>query len=179
MTQETVKVAIQKMAANVQSNPKQARLTYKARTRWEGDVRCTSRVRNFEPMVIDEPSAFGGGDAAQSPADLILTALGACQEIMYSALASVMDIQLEECSVDLTGHLDLHGLLGMGKDKDIPPGFTAIEFKANIVSPASQERLQALVDAVESQCPILDTLQRNIDVKGTAVLNGTEYAARL
>ena len=177
MSQETVKVAIQKMAENAQNNPKQAVLTYRAKTRWEGDVRCTSRVRKFDPMVVDEPPPFGGGDEAQSPVDLLLTALGTCQLIMYSALASVMDIELEEASVDLTGHLDLQGLLGMGKEKGIPPGLLDVRFKANIVSPDSQERLQALVDAVEAQCPVLDSLLRNIDVKGSAMLNGTEYTA--
>ena len=178
-SQEHVKQAIQKMIQDVQRAPEQARLTYRAKTQWEEYVRCTSRVKKFEPMTVDEPPAFGGGDSAQSPVELLLTALGTCQEIMYSALASVMDIKLDEVKVDLTGHLDLHGLLGMGKDKGIPPGYIDVSFKTTLKSPESQEKLQALVDAVESQCPVLDTFQRKIDVTGTAIINGVEYTPDL
>jgi len=46
----------------------------------------------------------------------------------------------------------------MGADKDIPPSVQDIAFEFIIESPASEEELKQLVDAVEAQCPILDTL---------------------
>lgn len=176
---ETVKAAVSQTIDAIAKNPDMAKLLYKSQTRLVKDVLCTAKVRNFEPMAIDEPAPFGGGDTAMSPADLVLVALGTCQEIMYSALASVMDIPLESVSVELKGNLDLHGLLGMGADKGIPPGFQAISYVTTINSPANEETLKQLVDTVESQCPILDTLVRSVSVQGKAVLNGTtEYAAK-
>ena len=136
-------------------------------------MHCTSSVRNLPPVPIDEPAAFGGSDAAQSPGDLILTALGSCQGIMYAALASAMDIELTSLKVKLSGNLDLHGLFGMGTDKGIPPGFQDITFESIIESPASEDEIKKLVDAVEAQCPILDTLVRSITVNGSATINGS------
>lgn len=179
MSQQTVKEAVSKTLEAIQQNPKSALIKYSADTYWERDVRCISKVRHFDPVVIDEPAAFGGDDTAQSPGDLILTALGGCQEIMYSALASVMDIPLESCSVKLSGTLDLHGLMGLGAEKDIPPGFLDISFETYIESPASEQQLQDLADAVEKQCPIMDTLQRSIPVGGRIFINDstTPYIA--
>tara|TARA_R110002074_G_scaffold360879_2_gene533784 strand:+ start:2916 stop:3464 length:549 start_codon:yes stop_codon:yes gene_type:complete len=172
MSQATVKKAVDTLATAITDKPKSAQLRYKAEVVWDGDVHCTSSVRNLPPVPVDEPAAFGGGDTAQSPGDLILTALGSCQGIMYAALASAMDIELTSVKIKLTGNLDLHGLFGMGADKGIPPGFQDISFEAIIDSPASEEELKQLVDAVEAQCPILDTLVRPISVNGSATING-------
>ena len=46
----------------IKNDAAMAKVRYKARTQWEEDVRCAGRVRDFDPMVIDEPPAFGGGD---------------------------------------------------------------------------------------------------------------------
>ena len=172
MSQVTIKQAVDNLAAAITDNPKTAQLKYSANVVWDGDVHCTSTVRNLPPIPVDEPAAFGGGDAAQSPADLILTALGSCQGIMYAALASAMGIELTSCKVNLKGNLDLHGLFGMGADKGIPPGFRDISFESIIESPASEEELKQLVNAVEAQCPILDTLLRPIRITGFATING-------
>ncbi|MFK7816425.1 MAG: OsmC family protein [Gammaproteobacteria bacterium] len=172
MSQATVKTAIDNLAAAITENPKSAQLKYRAEVIWDGDVHCTSQVRNLPPVPVDEPTAFGGGDMAQSPGDLILTALGTCQGIMYAALASAMGIELTSYKVKLEGNLDLHGLFGMGVDKGIPPGFQDLSFESIIESPASDEELKQLVDAVEAQCPILDTLVRAVPVTGTATING-------
>ena len=172
MSQETVKKAVDSLAEAITENPNTAKLRYRAEVVWDGDVHCTSTVRDLPPVPVDEPAAFGGGDAAQSPGDLILTALGTCQGIMYAALASAMGIELTSYKVKLSGNLDLHGLFGMGADKGIPPGFQDLSFESIIESPASEEDIKALVDAVEAQCPILDTLVRSIPVSGTATING-------
>ncbi len=158
MSQNSVKKAIQETAAAVEADASAGMVTYRASTRWEEDVRCTANVRDFETMTIDEPAAFGGGDT-----------LGTCQEIMYAALASAMDIQLDECKVDVTANLDLKGLMGM--DEDVPPGLLAMDYYVHLKSPASDEEIKNLVDVVERQCPLLDTLTRGIKVNGKVNIN--------
>lgn len=177
MSQATIKEAVGKLAEAVQQNPNNAKLVYRGTTEWKGDVLCHNQVGKHNVMV-DEPAAFGGGDTAMSPADLILAALGSCQEIMYSALASSMDIPLESIKIELKGNLDLHGLMGMGDGK-IPPGFLDLSYETHLRSSADEATLKKLVDAVEAQCPILDTLVRPIKVTGKAILNGgSEYVAK-
>ncbi len=177
MSQATIKQAVGVLSEAIQQNPSSAKLIYRSTTEWKGDVLCRNQIGEHTVMV-DEPAAFGGGDSAPSPADLVLAALGSCQEIMYSALASAMDIPLESVTIHVKGNLDLHGLMGMGDGK-IPPGFQDLSFETHLSSSADDATLKKLVDAVEAQCPILDTLVRPIKVTGFAVLNGgTEYVAQ-
>lgn len=164
MSQQDIKVAIGKMVEDVTANPKSGQFTYKVNTDWERDVLCSANIRNFPTLTVDEPPSFGGSDEGASPVELVLAALGTCQEIMYAALASVMDIPLDKCTVTLEADLDVRGLLGMGAEENIPPGFSQIRYKTAIQSSASTEQLQQLADAVNSQCPVLDMLVRNVDV---------------
>ena len=131
MSQQSVKEAVLATVDAIKNDPDAAMVRYEADTRWEEDVRCTARVRGFEPMVIDEPAAFGGGDTAMSPADVVLVAMGTCQEIMYAALASTMDIQLDEVTVKVNADLDLRGLAGM--DENIPPGLLEMSYDDGVV----------------------------------------------
>ena len=134
MSQQTVKEAVLATVEAIKKDAAMAKVRYKAHTQWEEDVRCTGRVREFDPMVIDEPAAFGGADSAVSPADVVLVALGTCQEIMYVALASTMDIPLDEVKVDVNADLDLNGLMGL--DPETPPGLLEMSYDVHIKSPA-------------------------------------------
>ncbi len=174
MAQTDIKKAVTQIIETVTAEPKNGQFKYKVKTQWEGDVLCTANIRNFPALTIDEPAAFGGGDTGPSPVEIVLAALGTCQEIMYSALASVMDIPLEECKVTLTGDLDVRGLLGMGEG--VPPGFTEISYETRIKSSADKNQLKALVTAVENQCPVLDMLLRDVKVNGNAYLNGEKLS---
>jgi uncharacterized OsmC-like protein len=170
MSQETVKAALMKSIAAIQGNPGSAKVVFRAETQLEEDVRCSAKVREFAPIIVDEPPDLGGTDAAANPVELLLVALGACQEIMYSAYASVMGVQLNRVKVNLRGYLDLRGLFGM--DEAIPPGYQKIIFETQLNSPADMETLKKLVETVESHCPVMDTLVRAIEVSGQVSING-------
>tara|TARA_R110000787_G_scaffold55239_2_gene127646 strand:- start:11057 stop:11458 length:402 start_codon:yes stop_codon:yes gene_type:complete len=123
-------------------------------------------------MTIDEPPALGGKSAGPNPVELVLVALGTCQEIMYAAYASVMGIKLDSVKVALKGDIDLKGMFGL--DELTPAGFTKISFVTNIESDADDETLVKLIETVESHCPVMDTLLREIAVSGVANVNGKE-----
>lgn len=174
MSQESIKNAILATVEAIQNDPATAKVRYQADTKWEGDMCCSARVRDFEPTVVDEPAAFGGADSAISPGDMVMVALGTCQEIMYVALASTMGIPVDEVKVDVTGDLDLHGLMGL--NPEVPPGMLEMFYHVRIKSSAPEADLQRLVDTVEAQCPLLDTLTRPVKVTGKVTMNGgTEY----
>ncbi|HYQ48521.1 MAG TPA: hypothetical protein VEP69_05610, partial [Thermodesulfovibrionales bacterium] len=89
MPQETVKEALQKTIEAITKNPKCSNVVFRAETELVEDVRCVIKVRDFPPLSVDEPVDLGGGNAAMNPVELVLGALGTCQEIMYAAYASV------------------------------------------------------------------------------------------
>lgn len=172
MSQEDVKAAVTKSIEAIKANPKAANIFFKANTALQEDVRCLANVRNFEPMVIDEPPELGGHDAGPNPVELLLVALGTCQEIVYSAYASVMGVKLDSVKVSLKGDIDLKGMFGL--DEETPAGFTKIRFETLIESDADEETLKTLIETVEAHCPVMDTLTREVPIHGSAKVNGKE-----
>jgi len=172
MAQEDVKAAMLKAIGGIQANPKSANIFFKANTEWVEDVRCSAQIRDFSPMTIDEPPELGGKNAGPNPVELVLVALGTCQEIMYAAYASVMDVKLESVKVSLKGDINLNGMFGL--DNTTPAGYTKVTFETNIESDADDETLKKLIETVESHCPVMDTLLREVAVAGTAKVHGRE-----
>ena len=172
MAQSDVKAAVMKSIEVIQANPMLSVVLYKASTQWQEDVKCSATVRDFSPMIIDEPPSLAGKNAGPSPVELILVALGTCQEIVYSAYASMMGIELISVKVDVKGKLDLKGLFGL--DKSVPAGYKSISFVTSIESPADEESIQALIKIVETHCPVMDTLIRPMTISGVAKLNGKQ-----
>lgn len=170
MSQQALKEALTKTVAGIQQNPILSRVVFEAETALVEGVRCTGKVRNFAPIIVDEPPELGGQDKGANPVELLLVALGSCQEIMYAAMASMMGIKLDEVKVSLKGSLDLKGLFGM--DPAIPPGYQKITYETILKSSAPEEELRKLIDAVETHCPVLDTLVRPIEVTGKVTING-------
>jgi uncharacterized OsmC-like protein len=175
MSQAALKEALSKTVAGIQQNPIMSRVVFEAETALVEGVRCTGKVRNFAPIVVDEPPELGGQDKGANPVELVLVALGSCQEIMYAAMASMMGIKLDEVKVNLKGSLDLKGLFGM--DPAIPPGYQKITYETILTSSAPEEELRKLIDAVETHCPVMDTLVRPIEVTGKVTINGALVAA--
>ena len=176
MSQETLKQTLGKTIDSIQKNPGMSRVVFRAETRLEEDVRCSAKVRDFAPMGVDEPPELGGSNSAMNPVELVLVALGTCQEIMYSAYAAVMGIPIDELKINVKGNLDLKGLFGMASD--VPAGFQKITFETHIKSPADDASIIKLIEMAESHCPLLDTLTRPIEVTGKVIINGAREFSR-
>jgi len=174
MTQENVKAAMLEAIDRIKADPAMAKLVFRAEAAWEEDVRCKARIRQFPELTIDEPPELGGQNAGPNPVEVVLAALGACQEIIYSAYASVMGVQLNAVSCKLRGYIDLHGLFGL--DSATPPGFTKIAYETTIDSPADPDVLRKLIEVVEAHCPVLDTIRRPVDVVSAVKVNGQPVA---
>lgn len=172
MAQEQLKEALLKTMDAIKQNPTCANAVFRAQTELVEGVKCTATIRDFPPITIDEPTELGGTNTAPNPVEMILAALGTCQEIMYAAYASVMGIQLDEVRVNVKGNLDLKGLFGM--DENSPAGYKKISYETKIESPADTETLAKLVQVVESHCPVMDTLARAVEVSGEVTANGTK-----
>ena len=173
---ENVKISVNKIIDNANSDPEFGKFKYYVNTKWEGGTLCKNQIRRAHKLLVDEPPAFGGTDLSASPVELILAALGSCQQIMYAALASTRDIPLEECEITLKANLDVRGLLGINSEKSVYPGFSNIKYETNIKSSASREQLELLIEDVEKQCPVMDMLTRIVDVDGSILINNEEIA---
>jgi putative redox protein len=164
MSQKTLKEAFQKSIDAISTNPQNARMSFLAKTELVEGIRCTAKVRHFPPLTIDEPPELGGTNAGINPGELLMVALGTCQEIMYAACAALMEIPLNKVTIAVEGNLDMRGMFAM--DESIPAGFSTITYETTLDSDADEDTLKKLVEMVESHCPLLDTLRRPVHVDG-------------
>ena len=166
-----IAAAVEHVRAQLRSAPEgQTSTTFKAQTRLLEGVTTAARIRQFD-LTIDEPVHLGGSDSGPNPVEVVLAALGTCQEIVYGVYAAALGIPLDRVEIDVEGDLDPRGFFGVA---DVAPGFSAVRYNVRIQSPADVETIQELVATVDRHCPVLDILQRPVPVAEHVELNGRE-----
>lgn len=80
-----------------------------------------------------------------------------------SAVATALDISIENARIRAEGDLDFRGTLGMSKD--VPVGFRGIRLFFDLYSTAKPEQLAKLVEKTERYCVVLQTLRIPLDMK--------------
>jgi uncharacterized OsmC-like protein len=164
---------IEQVRTDLGNAPEPPVATFTASTSLVDEYRTAVRIRDFQ-LDVDEPPLIGGTDAGPTPVELVLAALGTCQEIVYATYARVLGIPLDGVEVSAEGRLDLRGFFGVA---DVPPGFQDVTFTVDIASPAPPEDIARLVAVVNSHCPVLDILQQPLPVRGEFRLNGNALDA--
>lgn len=145
-----------------------SKLVFRTSSNLGGRFRSDVSIRDHS-LTIDEPEAIGGSDLGPSPAEVILAALGSCQEITYRAYATAMGIALDSVSVELEGDIDFRGFFAI--DDAIRPGFNKIRAVVKIESNAPAVDLERLREAVNAHCPVLDILSNPVPVSLEFVIN--------
>ena len=135
--------------------PHKALARFTSQSRQHARFRSEVSIRGHR-LVVDEPPQIGGEDAGPNPIELVLAALGTCQEITWRAFATAMGIPLNGVAVEVHGDIDLRGFFGL--DDTVRAGFRGIEATVRVDSPASDADLARLQAAVNAHCPVLDML---------------------
>ena len=151
--------------ANIQSmyrdEPDKAKINFTTSSTLQGRFRSEVEIRTHR-ITVDEPQSIGGSDLGPSPVELVLAALGSCQEITYRAFATAMGITLDAISVEMHGDIDFRGFFAV--DERVRPGFERISATVTIESDASPEALEQLRERVNAHCPVLDVLRNPVPV---------------
>jgi uncharacterized OsmC-like protein len=169
-------VDVQKLTAlidEVKREPWKGNFTFSVKSEWKGGFRSQHTVSDYvvgdEPRThvkghsvqTDEPTALLGADSGISPTEMILSALASCLSVGYAANAAALGIDLKEVRLEITGHGDLQGFMGLN---DARPGLSDVKVKAFVKSDAPPEKLQELHDYVNAHSPIWDTISRPVSV---------------
>ena len=124
---------------SLRSNPELGKTIFNSRSALQEGFHSEVNLRQHQ-ITVDEPLTLGGTDQGPNPVELILAALGTCQEITYRAYATALGIPLESVSVELEGELDLRGFFA-GNDQ-VRAGYQQIKGTVRLQSNASAEKLQ-------------------------------------
>jgi len=158
---EALKKIISETQQGYMDNPESAKEVFESSSSQKDGLYSEVMIRDHA-LGVDEPEKLGGADKGPNPVELVLAALGTCQEITYRAYATALDIPLDHVSVKLEGHIDLRGFFGV--DDSVRPGYNAIKGTVHIVSSADKETIETLRGAVNAHCPVLDIITKPVRV---------------
>lgn len=147
----------------------QTTFTFQSSARPQEGLTTVSRMRGFE-LIVDEPADLGGRDQGPNPVELVLSALGTCQAIVYAIYSAALGIRLDGIEVTAEGDIDVRGLLGLA---DVRPGFAGIRLRVSLETDAPSERVVELVRAVNEHCPVHDVIRNPVPVNESVQLNGS------
>jgi uncharacterized OsmC-like protein len=169
LAQPQTVIAIQ---AALQKAGAEGRVRFSAQTGLVKGYETWITIRNFK-LTVDEPPSLGGTDLGPNPVEVVLAALGACQEIVYSTYAAILGIPIDSLSIKVSGTLDPRGFFGVA---DVPAGFEGVEYEVDLSSSSPVEKIRELVQVVNQHCPVLDILQRPLPVQTRVEFNGQVLA---
>merc|ERR1712086_930485 len=104
----------------------------------------------------------GGNDLGPNPLDVFCASIGTCQEITWKMFGQVNGVPISKVSTKVEGSVDLRGLVGL-KDEAVP--FKSISVAVTVNSPADQKTIEGLKVAVDSHCPLVQTIRGKISVE--------------
>lgn len=127
-----------------------------ARSEWQSGLQTHSQIRDFDPVVMDEPKALGGQDQGPNPLEYLVASLNGCKGVMIPLVAKELNFEFSELTFDTKGVVDLRGLMG---EPGVSTHFQSLTFAVSIKTNESAERLQMLQDAVAERCPVYNLLR--------------------
>jgi uncharacterized OsmC-like protein len=154
--------AVGALASRIQSEPSAAATVWSAEVTWTGAFRSQAQIRDFAPLLSDEPAGLGGTDTAPNPVEQLLAALGNCLAVGYAANASAVGVTIADLRIKLAGDLDLRTFLGLADDN---AGYEAIQVSVELSSDASDTQLAQLHDRVIGTSPVGHTLSRAVPLR--------------
>jgi uncharacterized OsmC-like protein len=132
------------------------------------------RIRDFQ-ILSDSPPDFAGYNLGPSSPELQLGVLGSCLTHIFLIQAADHQVPLDSLEVEVTAELDPRA--GQVGYEQVPIYPHNISYTAHITSPASQEEITALHEAVERVCPILNLLVNPQQISGRIELTNSEGTA--
>ena len=132
------------------------------------------RIRDHQ-VISDSPPDFAGYNLGPSSPELQLGVLGSCVTHIFLIQAAHQQVPIDSLEIEVSGRIDPRG--GRAGHEDIPIWPHDIGYTIHLDSPASQAQVQALFEAVEKTCPILNLLRHPQQIRAELKHRRTDQAA--
>ena len=154
--------------ARYRDDPDAAVITLKAQGAIGEGVTCSVETGRALVEAGLHPATGGTGLHACS-GDMLLEALVACAGVTLNAVATALELDVQDARITAEGDLDFKGTLGV--EKQAPVGFRDIRLSFDIDGDLTDEQLATLMKLTERYCVVYQTLTSPppIDVNATKV----------
>ncbi len=166
----------------LKSDPSLARFEFRARNQWINGGENRSTIKDFfgagvedasrsEPFVFTngEPPVLLGQNEGANPVEFLMHALAGCVTTTTVLHAAARGIQINKLSTELTGNIDLQGLLAL--DNAVSAGYESIRIRMDIEADCSDEELDDLIAFSRDHSPVCSTVCRPVAVTVERVRN--------
>jgi len=152
--------------ARYRDDPDAAVITLKAQGAIGEGVTCSVETGRALVEAGLHPATGGTGLHACS-GDMLLEALVACAGVTLNAVATALELDVQDARITAEGDLDFKGTLGI--EKQAPVGFRDIRLSFDIDGDLTDEQLATLIKLTERYCVVYQTLRSSppIDVSAT------------
>jgi uncharacterized OsmC-like protein len=146
------------------ADPEAARVTLRAEGRLAGEELACSVQTGRALVEAGLHPATGGSGVLACSGDMLLQALVACAGVTLVAVATSLGLEVGG-TVHAEGDLDFRGTLGLGKEEDVPVGFTRIRLSFNLEDGLDDDQRATLLRLTERYCVVYQTLAGGVPVE--------------
>lgn len=158
----------------VKAAPEAARFQFRAHNEWisgthsrgtiygfygVGEERSHERQFTFD---ADHPAVLVGRDNGPTPVEHLLHSLAACLTAGLANIAAARGITLTEVHSEVSGDIDLNGLLGL--DPSVRNGFQNITVRFTVKGDAPDEKLRQIVEQSRARSAVFDVITGQVPV---------------
>lgn len=148
-------------AEAAKNDPTSRFLPFSVNLTWEDGTRNRAVVRDFSPLTLAEPEAFGGENEGPNPVEYLLTGAIGCFSISLELILSQRGIKLNAYHATITGKVDMAAFFG---HIDGERGVQGITLHASVDADAPQDEIQDAIHQAWSHSIVLNTLKPTIHV---------------
>lgn len=134
---------------------------WQAEIDWKTGVVNTMKIRDFDPITIDEPEMLGGTDQGPNPVELLIGTAASCFSITFQVIASQQGITLEEVQATIEADLNAAVFLGLeeGDGGILEPTITL-----HAKTSANQKQVEEIAHMALQKSPVLLSLKTDVKV---------------
>ena len=158
----------------VKAAPEAAKFQFRAHNEWisgthsrgtiygfygVGEERTHERAFQFD---ADHPAVLVGMDNGPTPVEHRLHALAACLTAGLVNIAAARGVQLTEVHSEVSGDIDLNGILGL--DPSVRNGYEKIKVRFTVRGDAPAEKLREIVEQSRARSAVFDVITNSVPV---------------
>lgn len=151
--------AIEQFSEGIEKNINSGVIKLNAHLNWEDGTKNKVVIRDFSPIVTDEPEFLGGTNKAPNPIEYLLSGAAACFSTTFEIFASQQGIKLEKVSTDIEADIDLAIFFGI---KDGERGITDLTINLSVISSASSEKIEEIANRACLASIVLNSLKAKV-----------------
>ena len=166
----------------LKNDPSLAQFEFRASNQWLNGGENCSTIQGFygagaedesrtEAFVFTngEPPVLLGNNEGANPVEFLLHALAGCVTTTTVLHAAARGIEIRKLSTELTGTIDVQGLLAL--DDSVAVGYESIRIAMDIEADCSDEELNDLLSFARDHSPVCSTVCKPVPVTVERVKN--------